>query len=119
MARGLVMSLLSICCLPFLGTRPGARATACLMMRLSAALGVFLTVVALGFVFGPVLAIALEGPTTGTGAVSATAVSLPDGPASVAGLADAANVQAFSGQVGYSVPIQLPAGRQGLGRGCR
>jgi RHS repeat-associated protein len=49
------------------------------------------------------------------GAVSATTVKLPDGPGSVEGLNDKATVEVFSGQVAYSVPIDLPQGPGGFG----
>jgi RHS repeat-associated protein len=49
------------------------------------------------------------------GAVTAQTVRLPDGPGSVHGLADPASIKVFSGQVGYSIPIALPAGRAGFG----
>ncbi|MBI4508523.1 MAG: VCBS repeat-containing protein, partial [Deltaproteobacteria bacterium] len=48
------------------------------------------------------------------GSVSAQTVKLPDGPGSVAGLSDKASVSVFSGQVGYTVPIDLPAASAGL-----
>jgi RHS repeat-associated protein len=44
-----------------------------------------------------------------TGAISATTVKLPDGPGSVAGLAKPAELDLFSAQVSYSVPIKVPA----------
>jgi len=47
--------------------------------------------------------------------VSSTTLKLPDKPASVAGLSDAASVGVFSGQVSYSVPLDLPAGPAGFG----
>jgi RHS repeat-associated protein len=40
---------------------------------------------------------------------------LPDGPGSVRGLADDASIGVFSGQVAYSVPIELPESRGGFG----
>jgi RHS repeat-associated protein len=52
------------------------------------------------------MAHAIDGPTPG--AVSATKVKLPDGPSSVRGLADAAQVQIASAQVEYSIPIDVP-----------
>ncbi|WP_158620001.1 FG-GAP-like repeat-containing protein [Corallococcus sicarius] len=42
-------------------------------------------------------------------------MKLPDGPGSVRGLSDGARVDVFSGQVGYSVPLDLPAGIAGFG----
>lgn len=42
------------------------------------------------------------------GGVSAKTLTLPSGPGSVQGLADAASVNVHSAQVGYSVPISLP-----------
>lgn len=42
------------------------------------------------------------------GALGPTVVKLPDGPGSVAGLADPATIEGFDAQVGYSVPIQVP-----------
>jgi len=48
------------------------------------------------------------------GAVSSSTLTLPNKPASVAGLADDASVSVFSGQVSYSVPINLPGGRGGF-----
>jgi RHS repeat-associated protein len=45
-----------------------------------------------------------------TGAISATTVKLPDGPGSVAGLAKPAELDLFSAQVSYSVPIKVPGG---------
>ncbi|MCE9573340.1 MAG: FG-GAP-like repeat-containing protein [Deltaproteobacteria bacterium] len=45
-----------------------------------------------------------------TGAVGASTVKLPDGPGSVAGLAKPAELDLFSAQVGYSLPIKVPSG---------
>lgn len=56
---------------------------------------------------------ALQGPAPG--AVSANTVKLPDGPASVHGLGDKVSPNLFMAQVGYSVPIDLPAGVAGFG----
>jgi YD repeat-containing protein len=56
---------------------------------------------------------ALQGPAPG--AVSANTVKLPDGPASVHGLGDKVSTNLFTAQVGYSVPIDLPAGVAGFG----
>ncbi len=42
------------------------------------------------------------------GGVSAKTLTLPSGPGSVQGLADAASVNVHSAQIGYSVPISLP-----------
>jgi hypothetical protein len=55
---------------------------------------------------------ALGGPSPG--AVSAQTVKLPSGPGSVRGLADDAQVSSFTGQVQYSVPIEMPAGPGGF-----
>jgi YD repeat-containing protein len=56
---------------------------------------------------------AFEGPTPG--AATATSLTLPDGPASVRGLADAATVDVFTGQVNYAIPLDLPKGPGGFG----
>jgi RHS repeat-associated protein len=56
---------------------------------------------------------ALRPPAAG--AASAQTVKLPDGPASVRGLADSPSVGLFSGQIAYPVPLDLPAGRAGFG----
>jgi YD repeat-containing protein len=56
---------------------------------------------------------ALQGPAPGS--VSPNKLKLPDGPASVHGLGDKASPNLFSGQVGYSVPIDLPKGPGGFG----
>ena len=48
------------------------------------------------------------------GAVSPQTVKLPSGPGSIRGLAENAQVDVFTGQVEYSVPIPLPAGPGGL-----
>jgi RHS repeat-associated protein len=55
---------------------------------------------------------ALGGPSPG--AVSAQTVKLPSGPGSVRGLADDAQVNGFTGQVAYSIPIELPSAPGGL-----
>ena len=60
----------------------------------------------------PTAAFAMGGPSPG--AVTAQTVKLPSGPGSVRGLADNASVSAFTGQVTYAVPIDLPAGPGGL-----
>jgi YD repeat-containing protein len=60
----------------------------------------------------PAHAFALNGPLPG--AVNAQTVKLPAGPGSIRGLADAAKVDGFTGQVQYAVPIELPAGPGGL-----
>lgn len=52
------------------------------------------------------IANAIDGPAPG--AVSATKLKLPDGPASVRGLADAAEVKVATAQVAYSIPIDVP-----------
>src|SRR3954454_6100953 len=49
------------------------------------------------------------------GAVTAQTLHLPDKPGSIKGLADPATISTFSGQVSYSIPIVLPAGRAGFG----
>jgi RHS repeat-associated protein len=43
------------------------------------------------------------------GAVAPNTVKLPDGPGSIRGLSDEANVDVFSGQVSYSMPIEVPS----------
>jgi RHS repeat-associated protein len=48
------------------------------------------------------------------GAVSPQTVKLPDGPGSIRGLASDASVSAFTGQVSYEIPIELPGGPGGL-----
>ena len=48
------------------------------------------------------------------GALSPQTLKLPDGPASVRGLADTPSVSAFSGQVSYSLPIDLPSAVNGF-----
>ncbi|HTJ42705.1 MAG TPA: FG-GAP-like repeat-containing protein, partial [Kofleriaceae bacterium] len=45
-----------------------------------------------------------------TGAIAPTAITLPGGPGSVTGLGRPAELDLFSAQVGYSVPIKLPSG---------
>lgn len=55
---------------------------------------------------------ALGGPAPG--AVSAQTVKLPSGPGSIRGLAEDAKVSSFTGQVQYSVPVELPAGPGGF-----
>jgi RHS repeat-associated protein len=45
-----------------------------------------------------------------TGAIGASTVKVPDGPGSVAGLAKPAELDLFSAQVGYSLPIKVPSG---------
>jgi RHS repeat-associated protein len=56
-----------------------------------------------------------EVRTPAPGAVSAETLTLPDKPASVKGLADPATLNAFSGQIAYSIPILLPSGPAGFG----
>ncbi len=63
-------------------------------------------VVALG-VAASTAAVAQVAPT---GSLGGSTVKLPDGPGSVAGLAKAAELDLFSAQVGYSLPIKVPAG---------
>jgi YD repeat-containing protein len=58
-------------------------------------------------------AVAMQGP--GPGAVTSETLKLPDKPASVAGLADTASINVFSGQVAYEIPIELPSGPAGFG----
>jgi YD repeat-containing protein len=60
----------------------------------------------------PGRAVALQGPSAG--AASTSTIKLPDGPGSVRGLGDPATMNVFSAQVGYQIPIDLPAGRAGL-----
>jgi YD repeat-containing protein len=55
-------------------------------------------------------AYAVEGPAPG--AVSAQTLKLPDGPGSVKGLASDPSVSAFSGQLSYEVPLELPGARR-------
>lgn len=57
-------------------------------------------------VFCSSTAFAIDGPTPG--AVSPAKVMLPDGPNSVRGLAEPAGVQIASGQVEYTIPIDVP-----------
>jgi len=59
---------------------------------------------------GPVLAAGEPSP----GGVNAGTLKLPSGPASVAGLADNASLSPFTGQVTYSIPVDMPAGRAGF-----
>jgi YD repeat-containing protein len=61
----------------------------------------------------PGRALAFDGPAPG--AATATSLTVPDGPASVRGLADAATVDVFTAQVSYAVPIDLPKGPGGFG----
>src|SRR5215510_3658415 len=49
-----------------------------------------------------------------SGAVSPQTVKLPDGPGSVRGMASDASVNAFTGQVTYEVPIELPSAQRGV-----
>ena len=49
------------------------------------------------------------------GAVTPQTVKVPDGPGSVRGLANDAQVSSFTGQVSYEIPIALPAGQVGFG----
>src|SRR3954471_12152740 len=60
----------------------------------------------------PASAWAVTGPLPG--AATAQTVSLPDGPASVRGLADRASVETFHAQLSYSVPIELPRAAAGF-----
>lgn len=67
-------------------------------------------------------AAALAGATTGAagaanpqpGSLEAGTLNLPSAPGSVRGLAPSAVVDGFSGQVGYQVPFELPAGPGGV-----
>ena len=61
----------------------------------------------------PAPAAALDQPAAG--AATASSIKVPDGPASVRGLAGPAEVDIFTGQVGYHVPVELPAGPAGFG----
>jgi YD repeat-containing protein len=61
----------------------------------------------------PGAAQALQGPSPG--AVSTETLKLPDKPASIRGLSDAATVNVFMGQLAYEVPFELPAGPGGFG----
>jgi YD repeat-containing protein len=54
----------------------------------------------------PPAAQALQGPTPG--AVSPSKLTLPGTPGSIHGLSDDASVAAFSGQLSYALPIDLP-----------
>ena len=56
---------------------------------------------------------ALQAPAPG--AVSAQKLKLPDGPASVRGLAAAPAVGIYTGQITQAVPIELPPGPNGFG----
>jgi hypothetical protein len=69
----------------------------------------------LGTLVGSQDAAALQGPTSG--AATAKTLILPSKPGSVKGLSDEASIGAFSGQISYSVPLDLPAGRGGFGPG--
>jgi len=55
---------------------------------------------------------ALQGPNPS--AATAETVKIPDGPGSVRGLSDEASASVFSGQISYSVPIDLPKGPAGF-----
>ena len=48
------------------------------------------------------------------GAISPQTLNLPAGPNSVRGLSDAAEVDAFSAQIKYTVPIELPGAIHGF-----
>ena len=61
----------------------------------------------------PTAALAAGEPTAG--GVSAATLKLPDGPASVRGLTKNPSISAFSGQMSYSVPLDLPAAAAGFG----
>src|SRR5215471_1380450 len=81
------------------------------IFRLARGIRVAVVLVALGT--GARSAWALQGPQPG--AASANKLTLPNRPGSVQGLSDAASVNAFSGQVGYAVPLDLPKGPAGFG----
>jgi|GEM_PF-2488591 len=68
----------------------------------------FSTLLALSLTVVSTSAFAFGGPSPS--AATAEKLKLPDGPASVAGLTDEANIGVFSGQVSYSIPINMPAG---------
>src|SRR5262245_10408856 len=55
---------------------------------------------------------AVNGPSAG--AVTPQTVKVPDGPGSVRGFINDATVNAFTGQVSYDIPIELPGGPGGL-----
>jgi hypothetical protein len=55
---------------------------------------------------------ALDGPSPG--ALTPSTLKLPSGPASIRGLADDPSVSVFSGEVSYSVPIELPKAAGGF-----
>lgn len=94
-------------------TRIGPGGSTPLGRRIARARGLPALAIAVGVVLQGGAARALQGPSPG--AASASTLKVPDGPASVRGLADPATVDVFTGQVGYSVPIDLPAGPGGLG----
>jgi YD repeat-containing protein len=60
----------------------------------------------------PSPAAALDQPSAG--AATAQSIKVPDGPASVRGLASPAEIDMFTGQVGYHVPLEVPAGPGGM-----
>src|SRR5687768_2031422 len=64
--------------------------------------------------FAPDAAFAFNGGPS-PGAVSSTTLTLPGKPASPEGLADDSDVSVFSGQVSYSIPIDVPTGPAGFG----
>ena len=55
---------------------------------------------------GSTAALAQVAPT---GSIAPTTIKLPDGPGSVAGLAKPAEMDAFSAQVEYSIPVRTPS----------
>ncbi|HET9620835.1 MAG TPA: FG-GAP-like repeat-containing protein [Kofleriaceae bacterium] len=75
-------------------------------------LGVALTAAGLALIAAPRTAGAVNGPSPG--AVSAQTVKLPASPGSVRGLAENASVSNHTGQVRYTVPIELPRGPGGF-----
>src|SRR5262249_29632488 len=67
----------------------------------------------MGVAMGTSPAPALQGPLPG--AATAHKLKLPNRPGSIQGLADTASLNAFSGQITYTVPLQLPMGPGGFG----
>jgi RHS repeat-associated protein len=55
------------------------------------------------------LSAAARAQSSPSAALGPSSLKLPSGPGSVAGLADPATIDVFSAQVGYSIPIELPA----------
>src|SRR5690348_9530818 len=73
------------------------------------ALGALAALSAVAFA-APARAVSLPDP----GALSASTLRLPDGPASIRGLDTSASVDIFGSQVAYGVPFDVPAGVAGL-----